>query len=173
MCFIFFSCLMALARFLRTLLTISGRRVEYSDTHNPRSQELEEGGLGFFANLVYIVVQVPARIVSKILSLIINDNTNIDAGEKGCPCNAPDLGLGTFSTLDIILNYRAFMYGLCPIRSFFFSEFNNFYSGTGVEANGLCCINFLGSYVDRANFRNSFWNVKPVLYTWNKSAPLV
>lgn len=45
----------------------------------------------------------------------------------------------------------------------FLSEFNNFYSETGVEANRLCCINFLGSYVDRANFRNSFWNVKPVL----------
>lgn len=59
--------------------------------------------LGFFANLVYIVVQVPARIVSKVLTLIINDNTNIDAEEKGCPCNAPDLGLGSFSTLDIIL----------------------------------------------------------------------
>lgn len=164
---------MALARFSRTLLTISGGRVEYGDVHNPRSQELEEGGLGFFANLGYIVVQVPNRIVSKILTLIINDNTNIDAGEKGCPCNAPELGLGSFSTLDIILNGRAFMYGLCPVRNFLFSEFNNFYSETGVEANRLCCINFLGSYVDRANFRNSFWNVKPVLYTWNKSTALV
>lgn len=111
---------MALTRFLRTLLTISGRRVEYGDTHNPRSQELEEGGLGFFANLVYIMVQVPARIVSKILTLIINDNINIDAGEKGCPCNAPDLGLWSFSTLHIILNCRAFMYGVCPVRSFLF-----------------------------------------------------
>lgn len=111
---------MALARFSRTLLTISGGRVEYGDGHNPRSQELEERGLGFFANSGYTEVQVPTRIVSKILTLIINDNTNIDAGEKGCPCNAPDLGLGSFSTLDIILNGRAFMYGLCPVRNFLF-----------------------------------------------------
>lgn len=94
--------------------------MEYGCVHDPRSQELEEGGLGFFANLGYIVVQVPTRIVSKILTLIINDNTNVNAGEKGCPCNAPDLGLGNFSTLDIILNCKAFMYGLCPVRNFLF-----------------------------------------------------
>lgn len=96
-CFISFSCLVALARTSRTLLNISVGRTGYGGVHcSPRSQELEEGGLGFFANLGYMVVQVQTRLVSTILTLKINDNTNTNTGEKGILAMLLILGWGVF-----------------------------------------------------------------------------
>jgi hypothetical protein len=165
MCFIS-SCPRALARTSRTLLNLSGYESGILVcSYSPGNQETKGEGLGFIANLGYIVVQVPTRLFSKILISV----RILMLMRRDILVMLLIPSWQVLSPLDTTLSYRVFICVLCQLRSLlFFSDFNHVYSGMSLGSNGFLH-SFFGSYVDRVNFTNSFWNIKPVFCTWNKS----